>query len=969
MRPIRQISRAICLVLVTGLSGYLVAPSHALAPGTIYGSVTDAQTGEPLTGATVRIDGTSIGAATDLNGEYRIPRVPEGAMELIVSYVGYEQKRVSVTLASGENMEVNVALGLDVLEGQEIVISAQAEGQVAAINQQLASNQIVSVVSDARIQELPDANAAESVGRLAGISIQRDAGEGQKVVIRGLSPKYNNVTVNGVKLPATDFENRSTDLNMVAPEMLAGIEVFKALTPDQDADAIGGSVNFRLRGAPKGFRANAVFQTGYNTMSEGVGQYKGNLTLSNRFFNNKLGIFGQGNLERADRNSERVNADFINQARSSIDTSRVLLTEDIQVRDRVETRDRYGASLLLDYKLPMGTLQLTNFFNRLNRDFVTRENLYSTAIVSTSYDVRDTEMQTDVWSVALSGEFKLADLGVLDFNLSRSTSLLDKPFDNRLRFTQNAAFDTGNLVRDKGPEIVPTFVERDLNDTFLDRTDFFLQEMQEEDRTARANLQLNYTLGSNLTGFVKVGGKYARKHRENDNTQYWYQLFFSGVNGGLDELVALFPDAARTSGGQIGLASFLEDDDLERGLLDDSFTFYYPGSRSLANSIHDALFPIMNRAAWGDFADYGSDEDVAAGYIMSEINIGPRIMILPGVRYEHTRTAFDAFFGRAPSTFADDDNLSIRLRDTTSTQNYDGWFPMVQARIRPTDWFDIRLAYTETQSRPEFTFISPSIRISDATQRIDKGTPDLRPSRSQNIDAYVSFYSNRIGLFSAGGFFKKIDGVIYDADIVLQDRATAAAYNFPEFTGYTINAPMNLEEPTYVRGLELDWQANLLWLPGPLSGIVFNANYARIFSETQIERLSAKTVAEPPFYIPKTTYSTYYVTLGMLDQPDHVANVSLGYDKGKFSGRVSFLYQEGNLTSYGSNDGNVAFFDTYTRWDAQISYRLLPSLTVYSQLNNLTDRPDTSVQSTARFLRNQEFYGSSFNLGLRYRPF
>ena len=74
-------------------------------------------------------------------------------------------------------------------------MSAQAEGQLAAINEQLRSNRIVNVVSAARIQELPDANAAEAVGRLPGVAIQRNAGEGEKVVVRGLSPKYTNVTV------------------------------------------------------------------------------------------------------------------------------------------------------------------------------------------------------------------------------------------------------------------------------------------------------------------------------------------------------------------------------------------------------------------------------------------------------------------------------------------------------------------------------------------------------------------------------------------------------------------------------------------------------------------------------------------------------------------------------------------------------------------------------------------------------
>ncbi len=172
---------------------------------------------------------------------------------ILVTYLGYRAERLEVVVPESGSLDLDVALELDVVRGEEVVVSAQAEGQVAAINQQLRANQIVSVVSAARLQELPDANAAESVGRLPGISIQRDAGEGQNVVIRGLSPKYNNVTVNGVALPSTNFDTRATDLSMVSSEMLAGVEVYKSLTPDQDADAIGGSVNFTLQGRPMVF--------------------------------------------------------------------------------------------------------------------------------------------------------------------------------------------------------------------------------------------------------------------------------------------------------------------------------------------------------------------------------------------------------------------------------------------------------------------------------------------------------------------------------------------------------------------------------------------------------------------------------------------------------------------------------------------------------------------------------------------
>ena len=154
---------------------------------------------------------------------------------------------------------------------------------MAAINKQLNAKSLVNIISSDRIRELPDANAAETVARVPGVSIQREGGEGNKVVVRGLSPKYNSVTVNGVKLASTDNENRSTDLSMISQYMLDGIEVTKAGTPDLDSDVLGGTVNFLLRKARPGFHYNVVGQGMHNGLKDEFKDTKLILDVSNRF--------------------------------------------------------------------------------------------------------------------------------------------------------------------------------------------------------------------------------------------------------------------------------------------------------------------------------------------------------------------------------------------------------------------------------------------------------------------------------------------------------------------------------------------------------------------------------------------------------------------------------------------------------------------------------------------------------------
>ena len=178
----------------------LLFTSHAYGQGSaaISGTVTDKATGDPLPGASVFIEGTTIGTAANDQGEYKIQRVPAGSYVLVATYIGYQEVKIDITI-SGEEIVRDIEMEFAAVEGEEIIVTAQAEGQMAAINQQISSQTIKNVVSAEKIQQIPDVNAAESVARLPGISLVRSGGEGQQVAVRGLSPKYNVMMVNGVR--------------------------------------------------------------------------------------------------------------------------------------------------------------------------------------------------------------------------------------------------------------------------------------------------------------------------------------------------------------------------------------------------------------------------------------------------------------------------------------------------------------------------------------------------------------------------------------------------------------------------------------------------------------------------------------------------------------------------------------------------------------------------------------------------
>jgi len=919
--------------------------------GVVTGKVTDASTGEGLPGATVVIEGTALGVATDQDGQFRLAQVPDGDQVMVVSYVGYKAARVNVTITPGATLEQDIELELDVVSGGEVLVTAQAEGQIAAINEQLASNTIINVVSAARIQELPDVNAAESVGRLPGVSMVRSAGEGQKVVIRGLAPRYNTVTVNGRQLPATS-EDRSTDLSLISSDLLQGIELTKAHTSDQDGDYLGGSVNFRIAEAPEGFRSDVRLQGGYNDIQSDFGQFKGNLSASNRFFNNKLGVIVQANAENVNRGSDVLSASYRRQAEAGEGELSDLFINNLDLADRLEDRNRLGASLLLDYRIPNGKIKLTNFFSRLDRDITRYNKNYGVESRIISYGIRQQEITTDLLSSELSGEYQLGP-ALVEFGVGRSISNRDTPYDNQYGFAQRNGFLTG-LNETSGPEVIPAFGAEDLTDTSFSDANFRQNRARELDWSASLDVTVPYSLGKNIAGYFKTGGKFLNKDRLNDEAR-WNIPFTFGP--GADFIVEAFPEIDFTfaSQGFLGMEAILDGGYDSGDFLNGDYQFGFAPQLSFVREAWNRIQGQYFRTSVADFEDYNNTEEISAGYAMTEINIGRYLMIMPGIRYEKTSFEYNAHQGLV----ANNRQTDALRRDTTVNQSYDHLLPMIHVRVKPFPWFDIRLARTETLSRPNHFDYSPREVVSSSSTSISRGDPSLRPAESTNYDLFLSFKSNKLGLLTIGGFTKDIDKLIYrNVGQVLDPEEEG----FPrEYRGYSINEPVNNPLTTKVEGIEIDWQTSLSFLPKPFNGIVFNANFARIDSETQYPRT---LFVRDGFFL--TRVDTFRVG-NMINQAKNIANFSLGYDLSGFSGRVSMLLQGESLNGVGTVPELDRFTGTYVRWDLSLKQQITPRASVYFNANNFLDRPDESFQVIAGFPTAQENYGWTFDLGVRYR--
>jgi TonB-dependent receptor len=367
-----------------------VLASRAHAQANVEGVILDSQTKEPLLGATIILVGTSKGATSNIEGKFAIRNVPAGSYTIRTTFIGYVEARRDIVVKDNANLEQNFALDPVTIEGQEVVVTGQALGQKQAINEQLAANNILNAVSSARIQELPDANAAESIARLPGLSILRSGGEGNQVVVRGLSPKYNQITIDGVQMSASNPNDRSADLSMVSSNMLEGIQVSKSNTAEMDADVIGGTVNFELKEAKQSdtripFIFNFLAQTGYNGLSNAYNKYNNYKyvgSLENRFSDGLLGVFAQIDVERKNLTSNELGASysyFQQDPRSLTDFSTTGLT----LSDIPRDRQRINGALVLDYQVPDGKIKLTNFVSSGNTDVRSRQEYFD--ILNTQY--------------------------------------------------------------------------------------------------------------------------------------------------------------------------------------------------------------------------------------------------------------------------------------------------------------------------------------------------------------------------------------------------------------------------------------------------------------------------------------------------------------------------------------------------------------------------------------------------------
>jgi TonB-dependent receptor len=355
--------------------------------------------------------------------------------------------------------------------------------------------------------------------------------------------------------------------------------------------------------------------------------------------------------------------------------------------------------------------------------------------------------------------------------------------------------------------------------------------------------------------------------------------------------------------------------------------------------------------------DWSGAEQFSAGYLMGTFNVGQKLTVLGGARFESYNMIYHAQFtwtlhnvmGNAISTangsIGDTVNPVSELNNVPyNTHNVDrtdnNVFPGVQAQYKFNDWSDMRVAYTTGISRPNYTQIIPKIQFENGTFNV--GNPLLKPSTVKNYDIMGTIHDNTLGLFSVGLFYKEIKNSTFGAgvyfanvkqysDLWLPDTAFMMAhFGIPIPSTQTTNLTLNNQHLGYIRGIEIDWQTNFWYLPRPFSALVLDVNYTKSSSSTQytiIRNVVTKTtVINPitgrPQQVAVTTSPDTTFEGRLTQQPNDVVNVALGIDYKGFSGRMSFRMTGNVMTSVGGRPEDANYTGNVYGWDFSLKQNL-----------------------------------------------
>ena len=922
----------------------LAASATAIQAHTLDGIVKDNKTGEPLIGTVVRVkELPNVGTTTGLDGSFTLHELPDkGKYTLVVSFMAYKTKEIVVDVANDD--KVDIPMDEDLKQLGEVVVTGRREyrSDRSAVESVKNAGNVLNVMSQQSIQLSPDVNVASVLQRVSGVTMERDAsGEASYAILRGMDKRYNYTLVNGVKIPSPDDKNRYIPLNIFPSDLMDRLVVSKSLTADMEGDAAGGVVDMVMKDAPSRFQlqANAAigttdyfwkdgrdyltsnrsdytkkapyeafgseYKASISDFKNGPVQLKnhsmpapnfiGGLSVGNRFWNDRLGVMLAGSIQNTFRGTERT-------------YNSVKMASGEQAMYISKLNHRYysihdlttGVHAKVDLTLPKHKIEWYNMYVRTNSKGVRYNNSIGTEYIGANSYTQDDEIRSlsttqSIFATNLKGTHHLTKNFTLDWSGIFSQAKDEDPDRTYVTLSNSVSTEA-----DADGNILSGNLwdsNKNITKTFPKDAERRFQHNKDTDWAGYINLTYDTHFANDVEALWKAGAQYRRKERSNR----YYSYIFSPADNAQD----------------------LDGNGLEQF---DNVDWVCKTPYSQASQLN-----------------YNSKEHIGGAYTMVTLKtkIGE---LIAGFRAEHTNQIYTML-------------QHFRNMGQTGEQSYWDYLPSASLKWTPTKNMNIRLSYYRSINRPGFYEIVPYQIMGEEYQ--EKGNPNLKRARIDNIDLRWEWFPSKTEQILAGVFYKYLKDPIEQVFVTSDGKIGAGtdAYYMPDNLGNAKNMGFEIDVIKYIRHFGI--KANYTYTYSKIT------TSKREYKEGSAEYKSGVTQSRP-----------------LVNQAPHTANISLLYKdtENGWNAQLASSFTGAKLAL-------VSPFKDADQWDKAMfgidlsaEKQFKNGFSIFFKANNLLDAKrerylktvnesnlQYADQKSNKTIIGTYKYGRTFLLGVRYK--
>ncbi|MGV3706216.1 MAG: TonB-dependent receptor domain-containing protein [Arcticibacter sp.] len=747
-----------------------VFSAAAQSLGKIAGKVTDKKTGEALIGLTVKVQGSTKGTSTDVEGRYSLSGLTAGKHTLVFSYVGYTSKNVSDVSVRASQV-TNMDIVMEEAEGNslnEVVITASAkqESVGALYAMQRVNVRVSDGISAEQIRRSPDRNTSDVLKRVSGASIQ----ENKFLLIRGLSDRYNTTLLNNAPLPSSEPDRKAFSFDIIPSNLVDQIVVNKTAAADLPGDFAGGVIQIKTRDFPEQRLISLNYSASYNTQST-FKDFKGgkrggidflgfddglrkmpssfpsnrtnyvNSSLDQRVaytksFKNNWGVedFGaalptqslqftygdsylQSNMNKFGfiaALSYRNGNNITDQTRADIEQ---IGDESFSFRDDVyKNTVNVGGLANFAYAFNNSKIAFKNIYNRVFEDAYTSR--VGVALEEPNFDNQNSQfqlLQKSLLSSILEGEHSFANRRKLDWNLSFSASSQDQPDLRRIYYSR----PSGSLE--------PFKASINAGSGSTKNAGRFYSDLQDYVYAGAVNYTHPFKLGE-LDQTLKVGALSQYRTRDFSARELGYVR--TTANAESESYLSLPQDE-----------------------------IFSPQYISRTGFIFDEITNPSN--------SYDANVFVNSGFLMLTNELSPKWKLNWGLRVESYQEKLNS--------------ASVFGRPVTVDNSYVDFLPSANLIFSVDEQTNLRASYSNTVARAEFRELAPFSFFDFESNNVIIGNANLKRTRINNFDLRFEHFSPGGQIFSLTTFYKEFKNPIEQ----VFNKGTVAASKTASFQNAT----------------------------------------------------------------------------------------------------------------------------------------------------------------------------------------